>query len=396
MANATHRNTENLEVWQWNCRTLRNKHAALAQYIQSAPVLPDIICLQEIGQITQKLKGYETYSNPDYPRVATFARKDLALSVTYMPQHDTQHQILTVWPCKRNKAKTVIVNIYSAPRERAPRFDTLIIYAISDMERKDKLLVVGDFNAPHSAWGYNKDSVKGKLLVETTDRYGLELITIPGCYTRLGNSVAADTTPDLAFSSHPGESRWTNLEENLGSDHNIVSIGLNSPKIRRTLGRACITDWTVYRDKQEQLIFTEDIETWVEQIRETHGRATREITTTSDITAVDSRLIHLWEARRSLTRRWKRQRLNRKLKIRIAQLTQEANAYAQTLENTNWHQFCESLHGTLHTKKTWAILRSMIDPANTKTATNRALRLLECEFRDADTHLLATLEDIYI
>lgn len=195
------------------------------------------------------------------------------------------------------------------------------------MERKDKLLVVGDFNAPHSAWGYNKDSVKGKSLVETTDRYGLELITIPGCYTRLGNSVAADTTPDLAFSSHPGETRWTNLEENLGSDHNIISIGLNSPKIRHSLGRACITDWTVYRDKQEQLIFTEDIETWVEQIRETHGRATREIATTSDITAVDSRLIHLWEARRSLTRRWKRQRLNRKLKIRIAQLTQEANGY---------------------------------------------------------------------
>lgn len=38
----------------------------------------------------------------------------------------------------------------------------------------------------------------------------------------------------------------------------------------------------------------------------------------------------------------------------------------------------------------------MIDPASTKTATNRDLRLLECEFRDADTHLLDTLEDMYI
>lgn len=81
MANNT--KTGHIEIWQWNCCTLRTKLANFTHYIESAPIPPDVICIQEIGKQNQKLKGYELYAHPDYPQVATFAKKDVAISVNY-------------------------------------------------------------------------------------------------------------------------------------------------------------------------------------------------------------------------------------------------------------------------------------------------------------------------
>lgn len=72
------------------------KHANFTQYIESAPVPPDIICLQEIGKFRRSLKGYDLYEHPDYPQIATYAKKDVALSVEYSQGEPVQHQRITV------------------------------------------------------------------------------------------------------------------------------------------------------------------------------------------------------------------------------------------------------------------------------------------------------------
>lgn len=46
--------------------------------------------------------------------------------------------------------------------------------------------------------------------------------------------------------------------------------------------------------------------------------------------------------------------------------------------------------------KTWAILKSMLDPMNTKTTTTRTLRTLAGEFKGDDDALLRILRDKYI
>lgn len=81
MAKLGTRVAESLEVWQWNCCTFRTKHANFIQYMESVPIPPDIICLQEIGKHKRNLKGYDLHTHPDYPQVATFAKKGVALSV---------------------------------------------------------------------------------------------------------------------------------------------------------------------------------------------------------------------------------------------------------------------------------------------------------------------------
>ncbi|KAH7940524.1 hypothetical protein HPB49_001311 [Dermacentor silvarum] len=80
--------------------------------------------------------------------------------------------------------------------------------------------------------------------------HNMRLVTILDTPTRTGNSVTRYTFPDLTFANTLDRISWTNLEENLGSDHSIISISVNSPKIRRPRGQATITDWKAYRQNQ--------------------------------------------------------------------------------------------------------------------------------------------------
>lgn len=171
--------TETVEIWHWNCRSFQKKAAALQCYIDTAIVKPDIICLQEIGKCTVRLRDYYTHYNPDYPRLATLVSKGIASNVSYSPNSQTQHHIVELFPTKRGRAKTVVTNIYSPPKERGTDFAPIITHALASMERKDRLVLVGDFNAPHTNWGYRRDTPKGKLLLHAIENAGLQLETLP-------------------------------------------------------------------------------------------------------------------------------------------------------------------------------------------------------------------------
>ncbi|KAG0430930.1 hypothetical protein HPB47_022259 [Ixodes persulcatus] len=93
--------------------------------------------------------------------------------------------------------------------------------------RGHALVILGDFNAAHPAWGYAKELIKGRNLWEDAQREGLTLITDPNQPTRQANSVTRDTTPDLAFVRNldTGNSvEWSKLGRDLGSDHVITAI----------------------------------------------------------------------------------------------------------------------------------------------------------------------------
>lgn len=396
MANHRTRVTESLEVWQWNCRTLRKKVAALARFIDTTPVSPDVICIQEPGKRIPNLVGYKLHTHPDHTQIAALTRADIAVSVDYILNCGVQHQMLTIWPCRRGKPKTVIANVYSPPRDRHAKFDMLVTAALSKVKRNDRALILGDFNAPHTDWGYDRDTPKGQRLADLAEDQGLVLLTRPDEPTRTGNSVVKDTSPDLTFSNNGRGVTWTNLGEDLGSDHCIISVSMNTARVRHRLGAATITDWIAYREKQKQTAPCQSAADWTASIRAIYKSTTRKIATTIETPAVDGHLLHLWEARRSLTKRWKRQRHNRKLKIRIAQLAQEASEYARQLQETNWLQFCDDLKGTLSTKRTWAILRSMIDPAGTRTTTSRTLKLIEHEYDGTAGALIEDIKSIYV
>ncbi|KAH7951768.1 hypothetical protein HPB52_012751 [Rhipicephalus sanguineus] len=79
-----------------------------------------------------------------------------------------------------------------------------------------RLVIGGDFNAPHTQWGYGHSSKKGNELADLIEKAGLTLLN-------------EDTTPDLTLCKNAGRITWENTFEDLGSDHRILSIALGEP-----------------------------------------------------------------------------------------------------------------------------------------------------------------------
>ncbi|XP_077540901.1 uncharacterized protein LOC144153118 [Haemaphysalis longicornis] len=265
------------------------------------------------------------------------------------------------------------------------------------------LLVMGDFNAPHPMWGYKIASKRGKALVQAMGKHELYLINEPGIPTRTGNSVTNDTTPDLTWSSGPLETRWKCDDADLGSDHKIIKIDVLGPQYKAVYGKARITDWDKMRKhtserKQEEDAepSAESYEDWARRQQATLQKYTQEITTTVDTPFVDARLSNRWALRHSLTRRWKRQRRNRKLARRIGLLNKEIAVYAAKLCRENWHKMCEGLQGQLSAGKTWKLLRHLIDPAQSKSTMNRNLTKVINNYDGDSAELLRDLQKRYL
>ncbi|KAH7983179.1 hypothetical protein HPB52_009733 [Rhipicephalus sanguineus] len=108
----------------------------------------------------------------------------------------------------------------SPPRESLASFDALL-REVKKYAKGHTLLVVGDFNAYHTAWGYHKMDKKGTNVHDTAQHQQLTLWTDPHTPTRIGNSVSRDTNPDLTFTAGISQVEWTRLEETLGSDHHL-------------------------------------------------------------------------------------------------------------------------------------------------------------------------------
>ncbi|XP_049518462.1 uncharacterized protein LOC125943333 [Dermacentor silvarum] len=231
----------------------------------------------------------------------------------------------------------------------------------------------------------------------------VSLLNEPGVATRRGNSVSRDTTPDLSWLSGMLDISWKCEDLDLGSDHTIATLTIRGPDFRAKLGAARITDWDKMRaytqqdgeDADEGDPHDTSYKTWAKKQKKIRDKFTQEIATTTKVPFIGSRLAHMWAARHSLTKRWKRQRCNRKLARRIAELNNEISEYVAKLSKENWLQVCDGLQGQLFVGKTWKLLRHLIDPAGSKTASNRLLTKVLNTYDGDSGRLMKALEDQY-
>lgn len=382
---------EHLEVWQWNCRGFRRKRSLLQQYINTHLARPDVIALQEPGT-PPIFSGYESYNSQTKGKAAILIDKALtAVGLDNIPDTNIEHVIVELvlrQKKKGEKRSIIIVNVYSAPKQKNTDFHALVQGACRLAQGKE-LLLLGDFNALDERWGYNRSDVKGKQLAAATEKFQLELLTDPAFPTRIGNSVCRDTCPDLTFARGRANYNWDNLQESLGSDHFILRTKVTESAARRSIGEARITNWDAFRRESEySLDSLTSLTDWCTQLKEIRERWTTTINRTPALPEVDGHLLHLWEARRSLIRRWRTQKHNRRLKLRIATLTTQAEQYATELARLNWAQFSDSLRGSLGTARTWHILRALMDPTRTKNETNKSVMRLIHAFEGTDDELL--------
>lgn len=70
--------------------------------------------------------------------------------------------------------------------------------------------------------------------------------------------------------------------------------------------------------------------------------------------------------------------------------------YAAKLCRENWLKMCDGLQGQLSVGKTWKLLRHLIDPTSSKTATNRTLTKVLNSYKGDGCRLLKALADKYL
>ncbi|KAH6932531.1 hypothetical protein HPB50_007170 [Hyalomma asiaticum] len=160
----------------------------------------------------------------------------------------------------------------------------------------------------------------------------------------MGNSVSKDTTPDLTFAHRLPHATWCNTEENLGSDHCIIEILLNMRLSRRPPRGSTLTNWDSFRTCRAARTYAPitNINEWAKQLQRDVQSVTRPLPEDCPSDTVDSRMLHLWDAKASFERRWRRQRWNRTLRRRLARLTKEIEIHAAALSRQNWESLCDS------------------------------------------------------
>lgn len=99
---------------------------------------------------------------------------------------------------------------------------------------------------------------------------------------------------------------------------------------------------------------------------------------------MDSRLAHLIEAKTSILSRWKGQRLNKRLRKKVALLNENIKEHCRVLNQQQWAELCNSLDGQLHHSRSWKILKHLLD--NTSTRSQQQDRLTKLLFTETKTH----------
>ncbi|CAN7937961.1 unnamed protein product, partial [Ixodes hexagonus] len=102
-------------------------------------------------------------------------------------------------------------------------------------------------------------------------------------------------------------------------------------------------------------------------MRRAAEEASREIKTTEDTDGkMDSRLAHLIEAKQSILVRWRKERLNRRLRKKVAELNEAIQEHSKALAAQQWEDTCNAADGQMHNGATWRLLRHLLDETKTK------------------------------
>ncbi|KAL1424127.1 hypothetical protein MTO96_003625 [Rhipicephalus appendiculatus] len=178
----------------------------MVQYMKtlSKNKLPDVIALQEPFDRAQ-LPGYVTCGSPcectgKDIRACTLVKRGTAFidhALDISEESDIDHTQIEVVPCSgTRKTGLFVLNVYSTPSKRGltHSFSALFREAMAKAA-SSPLLICGDFNAPHTQWGYGADSPKGKRLAGLMDELGLVVLNEPASHTRIGQGACRDTSP---------------------------------------------------------------------------------------------------------------------------------------------------------------------------------------------------------
>ncbi|KAL1473412.1 hypothetical protein MTO96_038699, partial [Rhipicephalus appendiculatus] len=360
-------------VLQWNCRSFRNKRAEITTRFASKQdnTSPLVIALEEVHGPVLKIMGYDGYA----PSEDLAAPTKTALYVRRGAAHvqlDTQpwcSTTLSVVGCRvevSSQRTLLVFCVYVVPENtrnkanKAP-VDLSFISHFKKLYPQDTILLCGDFNSQHVAWGYNQCSPRGRRIMQDASEYRLTLLNTPQTYTRLAQTARqVDTSPDLTWSTRPHLFRW------------------EATQIRRSqtpLHGCHITHWDKYREFLQQQPPAKNIDHLVSQLCAAKRKATKNLRFPFDHPEPDRHLLTLWNRRLRILAQYRRSGHDAHHKARLRKIQRTIEEYTTTLASDRWMVICESINGQTHTSKVWAILHSLLGQRETYNGAARvALR----------------------
>lgn len=120
------------------------------------------------------------------------------------------------------KSQIVVVSVYLAPSVTAEDFEEDITKIFESLRNYRKVIIGGDWNAHHIAWGNASCDRKGGIFMELVNQYNWLVLNdgqstfVPVQLNR--RSTAIDVS--LCSADLYGELQWTVLEYGVGSDTN--------------------------------------------------------------------------------------------------------------------------------------------------------------------------------
>lgn len=166
-------------VLQWNCRGISGKIGELRQRILYGKLHVWARLLQETNGLPS-LPGYVAYSSPsildrrttmpDVPpgKVAVYARSIFPQTRIDLARWCTLWQEVVAVLVRLPRTDVIIVSYYARPY--SGRTAKLCLGWLSHLRRRHPgcpILVAGDFNAPHTTWGYVTSSARGVCVCKT-------------------------------------------------------------------------------------------------------------------------------------------------------------------------------------------------------------------------------------
>lgn len=131
------------------------------------------------------------------PRVTTYVQNSVPYTCDLL-NSQVAHTFLELIPSTHRSRPLFILNCYLLPKQPVSELIALI-KAASTAAKKDPLIILGDFNCAHVDWGYIRTNKRGAALYNTLQMQGLSIYNDFSAPTRIGNSVSANTSPDLTF-----------------------------------------------------------------------------------------------------------------------------------------------------------------------------------------------------
>ncbi|KAG0424578.1 hypothetical protein HPB47_028204 [Ixodes persulcatus] len=320
---------------------------------------PEIIAIQESNE-NCTIPGYIRFGQktPSTSRpIHIFVKRNIPVR-----QHEIQLQgqngaiLVELLPRRKKHESLFVCNTYSPPKDHTDRVAE-VFTEVAQIAISNPTIILGDFNAYSTTWGYRTDSKKGKAINRQVTLRDMVLLNDVMNPTRMGNSVNRDTNPDLAFMANIAEANWRNTGENLGSDHFILEITLGTQIEGQVKPPTCsVTDWDAFREMRRNRGPITSIEQWAKQVTEDQREATKDTPNPTQARTMDTRLQSMVEAYYSLYQRWKDTgKIHKKLRKRAVQLFRDIEEHAKYLNEQYWKQTCDGLKGQLHTKSPWAL-----------------------------------------